>query len=202
MNVVALFLKAPVLGTVKTRLAKSLGDEGALRAYADLVEFLLKRVGDSPIHIHHTPEDPAPMIGWLGDRYSFIPQKGSDLGERLTNAMEYEFAGGTEKLILLGGDCPYVDQARLDDAFAALDQHDVVIGPAADGGYYLVGMKHILPELFTDVAWGTGTVFTRSVEICQLNGFSYTLLPEESDVDDVESWENARRFMDDFSLDK
>jgi rSAM/selenodomain-associated transferase 1 len=196
MNVVALFLKAPVLGMVKTRLAKTLGDEAALMAYTDLVEFLLKQVRVNRIHIHYTPKDPEPMLRWLGDAYSYVAQVGSGLGERLIHAMELEFAAGADKLIFLGGDCPYVDQARLDDAFAALDDHDVVMGPATDGGYYLIGMKHILPELFTDVPWGTEAVFQRSVEICGQNGYSYALLPEESDVDDFEGWEKARAYLE------
>ena len=196
MNVVALFLKTPVLGKVKTRLAKSLGDEAALMAYTDLVEYLLKRLGESRIHIHHTPADPDPMVNWLGDGYLFSAQEGSGLGERLIHAMELEFTAGAEKLIFLGGDCPYVNQGRLEEAFAALDDNDVVMGPAADGGYYLIGMNRILPELFTDVAWGTGSVFQTSVEICQKFGFSYTLLVEESDVDDLESWEQAKAFME------
>jgi len=196
MNVVSLFLKTPVLGKVKTRLAKSLGDEAALMAYTDLVEYLLKRLGESRIHIHHTPADPEPMVNWLGDGYSFSAQECTGLGERLTHAMELEFTAGAEKLIFLGGDCPYVDQVRIDEAFASLDNHDVVMGPAADGGYYLIGMNRMLPELFTDVAWGTDSVFQTSVEICQKLGVSYFLLAEESDVDDLEGWGKAKVFME------
>ena len=196
MKVVALFLKVPVLGEVKTRLAKSLGDEGALMAYTDLVEYLLKRVAESHIHIHHTPSNPEPMIKWLGDGYSYSAQEGSGLGERLTYAMELEFAARAEKLIFLGGDCPYVNQRRLDEAFSALEDHDVVMGPAADGGYYLIGMNRIMPELFNDVAWGTDSVFQTSLEICQKFGFNDVLLPEESDVDDFARWKKAKVFMD------
>lgn len=195
MNVVSLFLKAPVLGTVKTRLAKSLGDEGALMAYTELVKFLLRRVEDSRIHIHHTPEDSEPMSEWLGETYVYSPQVGPGLGERLIHAMELEFAGGADKLIFLGGDCPYVNQARLDQAFTSLEDHDLVMGPATDGGYYLVGMSRPLPELFIDVAWGTETVYQRTLAICQEHELKAAILPEESDVDDFESWEKAKAFM-------
>jgi uncharacterized protein len=196
VNCVSLFLKAPIPGAVKTRLASSLGDAGALSAYRELVEFLLKRIGSHRVHIHHTPEDPEPLISWLGDEYTYFAQKGSDLGERLIYAMELEFVHGAKKLIFLGGDCPYVDEARLEEAFASLQDHDVVLGPASDGGYYLIGVKHILPELFTGVAWGSDSVFQTTVEICQKFGFSYALLPEESDVDDLKDWEKAKAFME------
>jgi rSAM/selenodomain-associated transferase 1 len=195
MNVVALFLKVPLLGAVKTRLAKSLGDEGALMAYTNLVEFLLKRVGDSRIHIHHTAEDPERMISWLGQGYSYIAQEGSGLGERLIHAMVQEFAAGAEKLIFLGGDCPYVGQARLDQAFAALDDHDVVMGPAADGGYYLIGVKQNRTELFEGIDWGSETVCQTTLAICEEQQLSVVFLPEESDVDDLQAWQKAKAFM-------
>jgi rSAM/selenodomain-associated transferase 1 len=196
VNCVSLFLKAPVPGTVKTRLAEALGDDGALKAYRSMVEFLLKRLAGVTIHIHHTPEDPVPMIAWLGEGYACFPQKGSDLGERLIYAMELEFVRGAEKLIFLGGDCPYVDEGRINDAFIALEDHDVVLGPASDGGYYLIGVRHILPELFTGIAWGSDSVFRTTVEICRQLGFRYALLPKESDVDDLADWEKAKAFME------
>ncbi|MCB1122927.1 MAG: TIGR04282 family arsenosugar biosynthesis glycosyltransferase [Verrucomicrobiae bacterium] len=195
MEVVALFLKAPVPGQVKTRLAASLGDEKASEAYVSLVEFLLKRLSGLPIHIHHVPEDSSSLVAWLGPDYVYHPQKGADLGERLENAMECEFAGGADKLIFLGGDCPYVDKSRIDEAFAALDHHDVVIGPATDGGYYLIGLKHLLPELFRNIAWSTDVVFKQTLEICYRDGFSFSVLAEESDVDDLASWEKASAFL-------
>ena len=196
MNVVALFLKVPALGKVKTRLAKTMGDEGALMAYADLVKFLLNRLEGSRIHIHHTSPDPSPMVEWLGEKYVYSLQDGLGLGERLPHAMELEFAEGADKLIFIGGDCPFIDQARIESAFAALDDCEVVIGPATDGGYYLIGLKALHSGLFEDVAWGTKAVFKRTLKICRKLGLSCSTLPEESDVDDFESWERAKAFMD------
>lgn len=195
MNVVALFLKAPILGAVKTRLAKSLGDEDALGAYRELVEFLLKRIHESKVHIHFTPEDVSLMEEWLGAGYIYHPQRGPGLGERLTHAMELEFKAGCEKLVFLGGDCPYVDQGRLEEAFAALDVSDVVIGPATDGGYYLLAVKQNRPELLQGIHWGTESVCEATLNICEQRGLSVTLLMEESDVDDLESWQAAKAFM-------
>lgn len=196
MDVVALFLKAPVSGKVKTRLAAALGDKDARMAYVELVEFLVRRIGNRPLHIHHTPADAGPMREWLGERYVYHAQRGDDLGERLEYAMELEFAGGADRLIFLGGDCPYVDEARLEEAFDSLGDHDVVLGPATDGGYYLIGLKRLLPEVFRNVAWGTGAVFRQTLDICRKNGFLFALLPEEADVDDLKTWEAAKAFME------
>ncbi|MBH54951.1 MAG: transferase 1, rSAM/selenodomain-associated protein [Opitutaceae bacterium] len=196
MNVVALFLKVPMLGKVKTRLAEALGDEGALMAYTGLVEFLINRLEGSCIHIHYTGENLESLKQWLGDGFDYIVQEGPGLGERLNHAMEYEFDWGADKLIFLGGDCPFLEQLRVEEAFAVLDNHDVVIGPAADGGYYLIGISQKRPEVFAGVDWGTESVFQRTLEICEEKGFSFSLLPEESDVDDFEGWKKAKEFMD------
>ena len=109
--------------------------------------------------------------------------------------MQWEFRTGCDKLIFLGGDCPFVDQERLDEAFAALDTNDVVIGPAMDGGYYLIGIKQSRPELFAGVDWGTESVCETTLSICEREGLSVALLKEESDVDDLESWQKAKRFI-------
>ena len=195
MNVVSLFLKAPILGAVKTRLAKSLGDEGALMTYCELVEFLLKRIPETTVHVHYTPDERSLMEDWLGQDYSYHLQTGGELGDRLIHSMELEFEQGCEKLIFLGGDCPWVDQARMSEAFAALDANDVVIGPATDGGYYLIGINQSRPELFSGIAWGTESVCETTLNICEREGLSVALLQEESDVDDLESWQKAKAFM-------
>ena len=189
-------LRAPVAGAVKSRLAKSLGAQAALRSYRQLVEFLLHGLGHScPIHIHHTPDNAIEMKNWLGDAYTYFSQVGGDLGERLIHAMELEFTGGVTKLIFLGGDCPYVDRARLDDAFRALEECDVVLGPATDGGYYLIGLKQRLPWLFRGIPWGREGVLSSTLAKCVELGLECSLLPEESDVDDLANWEVAREFM-------
>ena len=195
MNVVSLFLKAPILGAVKTRLAESLGDEGALMAYCELVEFLLKRISETTVHVHYTPDPVSLMEKWLGTDYTYLGQTGEGLGDRLTHSMELEFGAGCEKLIFLGGDCPWVDQAHLDQAFAALERHDVVIGPATDGGYYLIGIKQRRPELFSGIDWGTDSVCEATLSICEREGLSVAMLQEETDVDDLDGWQKAKAFM-------
>lgn len=195
MNVVSLFLKAPILGAVKTRLAKSIGDEGALMAYCELVEFLLKSIPETKVHIHYTPNAISLMEDWLGSDYVYHLQEGEGLGERLIHSMQLEFSNGSEKLIFLGGDCPYVDHARLDEAFTLLDENEVVVGPATDGGYYLIGIKEPRAELFQGIDWGTQSVCETTLNICEREGLSVTLLQEESDVDDLESWQVAKAYI-------
>lgn len=196
MKVLAIMLRAPVAGSVKSRLAKSLGAEAALRIYCRLVEFLLQSLGRPwPIHIHHTADNAVVMKNWLGDAYSFFPQVGADLGERLIHAMEVEFARGVTRLIFLGGDCPYVDRVRVEVAFKTLEDCDVVLGPATDGGYYLIGLKRNLPGLFRGIPWGRAGVLSSTRAKCDELGLESALLPEESDVDDLASWEVAREFM-------
>lgn len=109
--------------------------------------------------------------------------------------MVLEFATDVEKLVFLGGDCPYVDQARLDEAFGALDDHEVVMGPATDGGYYLIGVKQNRTELFEGIDWGSETVCEATLNICERKGLSVALLPEESDVDNFRDWQKAKAFM-------
>ncbi len=196
VKVVAIMLRTPVAGAVKTRLAKSLGAEAALGSYRQLVEFLLQRLGRPwPIHIHFTPDKPDEMKNWLGGAYVYIPQVGADLGERLIHAMEMEFARGVKNLIFLGGDCPYVDRARVEEAFRELEDCDVVIGPTTDGGYYLVGLKRNLPGLFRGIPWGSGGVLSSTLAKCVELGLRISLLAEESDVDDLASWEVAREYL-------
>jgi rSAM/selenodomain-associated transferase 1 len=135
------------------------------------------------------------MKDWLGESYDYELQKGEDLGARLIHAMEVEFRNGAEQLIFLGGDCPYVDQACLDMAYSRLSALDVVLGPASDGGYYLIGVRRSIPALFEDIPWGTDAVFKTTLDRCETLGLDCALLPEESDVDDLKGWETARAFM-------
>lgn len=198
VKVVAIMLRTPVAGAVKSRLAISLGAEAALMSYCQLVEFLLRRLGRPwPIHIHHTPDKPVEMENWLGDAYSYFPQVGANLGERLIHAMETEFSRGVKKLIFLGGDCPYVDRARVEDAFGELEDCDVVLGPATDGGYYLIGLKQNRPGLFRGIPWGSGEVLSSTLKKCVELGLRSSLLAEESDVDDLAGWKVAREYMAD-----
>ena len=147
MTNVAILLKAPRPGQVKTRLASSIGAERATRVYRALVEHQLGQVPASwRIAIHFAPSDAeAEMRGWL-ERLSsrginFRPQPDGDLGVRLISAMDYGFASGADLVLFLGGDCPGITRSYLEEAEAALAKSDMVIAGALDGGYVLLGLR-------------------------------------------------------------
>lgn len=199
---VALMLKAPVPGRVKTRLAADIGEEEACLAYRRLVEH---QIGQIPvgwrIEVHVDPPDAgAVMQAWLGSRPVYVPQPEGDLGVRLTAALNQGATAGTGPvgrfpLIFLGGDCPYLDEAALAEAAKSLESHEVVLGPAVDGGYVLIGMNKPHPELFQGIEWSTERVLGQTLERARRAGLSVALLPEREDVDDLASWNRAEEYL-------
>jgi rSAM/selenodomain-associated transferase 1 len=192
-NVACMMLKAPRPGLVKTRLAREVGEPEATRIYRSLVELQMSRLGAGwQIEIHHAPSDAErEMRSWLGNGHHYEPQADGDLGERMRAAMIGAFGRGACRVVFLGGDCPYVDGDVLRVALAALDAAEVVLGPATDGGYYLLGMKWPLPSLFEGIDWGTSVVLRQTMERITRDGLRATLLRELEDVDDLPSWERT-----------
>ena len=194
---IVFMLKAPVAGQVKTRLASQIGEEKALAAYRALVEHLLTSLEDwRRMEIHYAPSTAEDlMIDWLGEKYTFYPQVEGGLGVRMHSASSAAFERGAEAVILLGGDCPYVDQSLIEAAAGALDNHDVAIGPATDGGYYLLAFKRPAPELFQGVNWSTETVFEETRQRILANQLLAKTLPTLEDVDDLDGWIRAEAFL-------
>ena len=195
---VALMLKAPVPGRVKTRLAADIGGPEACRVYRRLVEHQIGRIpADWRVEVHFDPPGAGEsMRAWLGDGPVYVPQPAGDLGVRLSTAMNEGAAAGADPvcrfpLIFLGGDCPYLDEAALAEAAKSLESRDVVVGPAADGGYVLIGMNTPHPELFQGIEWSTERVLRQTLDRAQAAGLSVALLPELEDVDDLASWKRA-----------
>lgn len=188
---ILLFVKLPEKGSVKTRLAKDLGHGFVQTLYGnfvfDLLETLAKVKWPTIIYFH-PPESGAAVSRWLGKNYTYAPQKGVDLGERMKNAFADVFADGFSKAILIGSDLPDLHNLVLDAAFSALDLNDSVIGPAYDGGYYLIGFRHnsFLPEAFKGISWGTDTVLKDTLKILREKNYRAHFLPELRDVDTIE----------------
>jgi rSAM/selenodomain-associated transferase 1 len=177
-------LKAPVPGLVKTRLAAALGAEEARRIYRRMVE---------RVWAHGTPSGELYLLrAWLGPRARYVPQADGDLGARLTHATAAAFAAGAESVVLLGGDCPGQTHAFFQAAESALAAHDVVIGPARDGGYTLLALRQPQPGLFRDIAWSTGSVLTETLARAASLGLRVALLDPLEDVDDLASWQRAQ----------
>ena len=192
-----LFTRLPIAGKVKTRLIPALGAEGAAALHRRLVlrtlrtahvlcesenvELEIRFCGGGEIELRH----------WLGDGWCCRPQCDGDLGARMAGAFADSFREGSPATVIIGSDCPALTRAVLAAAFAALRTNPVVFGPATDGGYYLIGLTKLVPELFQGVAWGMETVLAQSLEILARTGASPAQLIPLEDLDrpeDLAAW--------------
>lgn len=182
-----IFVKAPRAGFVKTRLAEIIGSDTALDTYQTLVEVITTNLASYPkVDLHFTPAEAETEIRpWLNRDWTASPQCEGELGERLTHAFHKAFERGNDKVVIIGSDCPYVKESDIEDAFTGLAEHDVTIGPAADGGYWLIGLSKPTPELFTGINWSTETVLAETLDKARLSDRSVKHLRELSDVDTV-----------------
>jgi rSAM/selenodomain-associated transferase 1 len=185
------FVKLPEEGSVKTRLAKNLGHGFVQTLYGNFVLDLLETLAKVkwPIIIYfHPPESGNAVSKWIGKNYTYAPQKGIDLGDRMKNAFKETFAKGFTKAVLIGSDLPDFQENILDMAFKALHVNDIVIGPSEDGGYYLIGFRHnsFLPEVFKGISWGTDTVLKDTLKALREKNYKAHFLPEMRDVDTIE----------------
>ena len=180
------FVRKPVAGSVKTRLASAIGPEAALAIYLQLLAHTHAVILELPCdkYLFYAGEiDEADQ--W---REGFVKRQQSDgnLGERMKAAFAALFRKGYRQICIIGSDCFELTAETISTAFAVLQQKDVVLGPAKDGGYYLLGMKGGVKEVFDDVDWSTEKVFSQTVEKIKQQGLSFSLLPLLSDVDTVD----------------
>ena len=174
---------------VKTRLARSIGHLRAGCLYRCFVEDLLETMvwGDYGLIIFFDPPEAAPTVrAWLGDERSYMPQTGDDLGARMRRAFEWCFAEGFDAVILIGSDIPDLSAERIEAAFQALSDRDAVIGPALDGGYYLIGFNKdtFLTETFYGPEWGGDSVYAETGRILEQHNRRLSVLPASRDIDD------------------
>lgn len=188
---ILLFIKAPVKGQVKSRLAAVLGAEAALELYRCFTLDILdtsKKTGH-PCTVFYYPTDAVVAVSsWLGPGYRCIPQEGGDLGLRMANAFATIFSEGAGQAILIGSDLPDLSKDILTAAFRSLDDHDAVLGPARDGGYYLIGFRRdtFRSDVFHGIEWSTDRVFTDTVATFKRLGMRFSFAPEWRDVDTIE----------------
>ncbi|MBD2767438.1 TIGR04282 family arsenosugar biosynthesis glycosyltransferase [Hymenobacter sp. BT664] len=192
------FARHPVLGQVKTRLAHAVGPEEALRVYHELLG--RTRAAAEGLAVAKTlwlagePVADAAFEGWPG--YEQRPQPAGDLGERMHQAFAAAFAAGATAAVIVGTDCPDLTTGHLSAAFHHLAQHDVVVGPALDGGYYLLGLRALVPDFFVDKAWSTSAVLAATLADADRLGLRVAHLPTLSDVDtvhDLTAWQGRLR---------
>jgi len=202
--VLAVFLKAPRPGAVKTRLLPALDPETAAALYRALAEQVVvatqPRAGEYERRLFFAPaEARAEMEAWLPGE-TWIPQAGDDLGARMANAFDHELGLSTGRVALIGSDIPGLGRDDVLTALGSLEDHDLVLGPARDGGYYLIALRERWPSLFESMAWGTASVFAATMERAAGLGLTVRVLPERRDIDTVEDvraeWARLRPLLD------
>jgi len=190
-----IFTRYPEPGRTKTRLISALGKEGAAALQKELTEKTVQKIDQllqaHPVQlvIYFEGGDLASMQSWLGPERIYKSQGHGDLGEKLKNAFAHAFRTGVQRMITIGCDCPELTIDHISRAFNALRQKDLVLGPAIDGGYYLIGLHHPADPLFEDIPWGTDKVFETAVTQAQKLGLSIETLEELRDVDRPEDLE-------------
>lgn len=189
-NSVIVFVRSPKAGEVKTRLAKTTSDKFALGFYKACAENIISKIKKiqhlSRFIFYSNKKDKDDVIKWLGSKFFFSAQEGSDLGSRMKNAFEKVFSTGAEKVIIIGSDIPDLSAEIINKAFAYLDTSNVVIGPSKDGGFYLLGMKKLHYELFEGIEYSTSKVYSETLSRTKGLKLSCKLLPELQDIDTEE----------------
>ncbi|MGB6267576.1 MAG: TIGR04282 family arsenosugar biosynthesis glycosyltransferase [Olleya sp.] len=188
-SLIITFTRNPELGKVKTRLAKTIGNTSALAIYKKLLEHT-----ESVLHnlncdkaVYYSVKVRGNDI-WDSKIYQKYQQIGDDLGIRMQNAFEEGFKKGYQNIVIVGSDLYDLKPKHINQAFNELEKNDVVIGPALDGGYYLLGMKKMHPAVFKNKKWGTETVFNDTIK--NLEKESVFLLEQLNDVDTFEDIKN------------
>lgn len=179
-----IFVKNIKLGKVKTRLAKTIGDEGALEVYTQLVQITEKATEtidvDKLIYFSDT------IINTKWKMVNKKVQIGNDLGERMHNAFYDGFKQGYESIVLIGSDLPEISAAIILNGFAALEQKEVVFGPAEDGGYYLIGMNSLNPMLFENKPWSKNNLLAITLQELSQENIAFSLIEMLNDIDTFE----------------
>jgi rSAM/selenodomain-associated transferase 1 len=192
-----IFTRLPVAGRVKTRLVPALGAEGAASLHQRLAERTLETAHrflagrQTVLEIWFDGGTESETRAWLGEGPAYHRQVGNDLGQRMGAALAHCFPEGVRCVVLVGTDCPDLSVAILEKAFAGLQNADVVLGPAEDGGYYLIGLRQDEPRLFKDISWGSNLVLEQTMEAIAQRGLAVLFLPTLADIDrpaDLAAW--------------
>lgn len=194
------FTRYPEPGKTKTRLIPALGALGAATLHQQMTEYVLSQakalqsIHPISIEVRFAGGEQQLMQNWLGEHWHYVAQGTGDLGCRMETALVAAFQNKIESVAIIGSDCPQLQAELIYQAFQLLHQNqDLVLGPALDGGYYLIGLRHLIPELFTGIDWGTERVLQQTVNIAKQLNLKITYLPTLADVDrpeDLYIWQN------------
>lgn len=183
------FTRYPEPGKAKTRLIPVLGSEGAAKLHRQMTEHTMLQVRELQaccplsVEVYFAGSDEQQMQNWLGSDIVYQPQAEGDLGSRMAQAFQAAFSSGMDSAIIIGTDCPGLNTKLIAKAFQALEQNELVLGPATDGGYYLIGLRRLIPKLFKGISWGTSEVLQQTVAIAEKLKLAIAYLPPLSDVD-------------------
>lgn len=195
-----IFTRYPEPGKTKTRLIPALGLGKAAILQQQMTEHTLAQAQQLQVtlpidlEIRFTGGTRRLMRSWLGSELAYQRQGSGDLGQRMAQAFRVAFKAGMQQVVIVGIDCPDLDAIALGKAFQELRHHDLVLGPATDGGYYLIGLRRFVPELFQGITWSSDRVWTQTLAIAQQQNLSVSALPPLSDVDrpeDLGIWERV-----------
>lgn len=189
--------RVPEYGKVKKRLAAQIGDDNAFRAYTAMLYETIQNVSRlTDVDIYGFYDGTVSVQHNLLKIFQSIPQNGKDIGEKMFNALKWLFEKRYSKAALIGADSPDLPVEYIKDAFLKLSFYELVIGPANDGGYYLIGMNSPLDIIFEGIKWGSNSVMNDTIAIAEMEGINYFLLPKWYDIDDVEGLKRWRKKID------
>ena len=196
---IIVFTRFPVEGKVKTRLAKNMGNKFAVSFFRVCAEHTfrqllkVKETGPELFLFCSEENEIEQVMKWAGNNFKYYSQQGSDLGIKMFNAFNTVFKKGYKKVIIIGTDSPDVSMNIIQSAISALDNFSVVIGPANDGGYYLLGFKSKLIDLFSGIEWSTNSVLDNTIEKLNNSKINYFMLEELTDIDTLDDLQNWHR---------
>lgn len=184
-----IFSRYPEAGKTKTRMIPALGAAGAAQLQREMTEHTLKTARqlqqsrDISVEVHFAGGNLQLMSEWLGKNVVCLPQTSGDLGQKMRSALARAFQSHSDRVVIIGIDCPDIDLIILNRAFDTLKQHNLVLGGAEDGGYYLIGLNSLIPDLFVNIDWGTDRVLNQTQTIVDRLKIDTRYLPTLRDVD-------------------
>jgi uncharacterized protein len=184
-NCLIIFTRYPEPGKTKTRLIPALGEDGSAQLHRRMAEHTVKQTRSlsCAIEVWYVGGSEELMQDWLGKDLWYREQPAGDLGDRMCGAFRSAFEQGYQSVMIVGTDCPGLTTDFMAQGFASLQNYMVTIGPAIDGGYYLIGLQQLVPELFQGITWSTATVFSETLAITDRLQLPTHLLPSLSDID-------------------
>lgn len=191
-NTLLCFCKHPTAGLVKSRLAKSIGEKQAAEIYKSLLSHTLRNAKRTKLEVilYCHPDTQHPILQNLANQHelNLYAQSDGDLGNKMQDAIN-KHLNNNSNVVLIGTDCPHLDPEYILQAFSQLNSgKDIVLGPTEDGGYALIGMKRLYPEIFNKINWSTDTVLRETKTRCRKLNLNYFCLDTVRDLDDIEDY--------------